>query len=131
MWEPSEEPLIASGKFASFFTCSFGFCKTIAVMSGRASSGPYHYMDQDGEEQMDEETYFYPLSMMPGPRVIAIHQRHLKRSRSRLKRLSTSSGPTRAPASTSSGYQSKKLSLTAASLGKHLKEALSRCTTDW
>ncbi|MER8734242.1 DUF4145 domain-containing protein [Mesorhizobium sp. M1227] len=86
IWEPSDEPLIASGKFTSFFACPFGFCKTIAVMSGRASSGPYYYPDQDGEEQMGEETNFYPLSMMPGPRVIAIHQKTPKAVREQIEK---------------------------------------------
>ncbi|MER8852863.1 DUF4145 domain-containing protein [Mesorhizobium australicum] len=72
VWEESEDPMIAGGKFTSFFACSHAFCRTVAVLSGIASSGPYYYIDQDGEEQMDEETNFYPKSMIPGPRIITI-----------------------------------------------------------
>lgn len=72
VWEEGDDPMVASGKFTSFFACSHAFCRTVAVLSGIANSGPYYYIDQDGEEQMDEETNFYPKSMIPGPRIIAI-----------------------------------------------------------
>ncbi|MER8927768.1 DUF4145 domain-containing protein [Mesorhizobium sp. M0859] len=72
VWEEGDDPMVASGKFTRFFACSHAFCRTVAVMSGIVSSGPFYYTDQEGEEQMDEETNCYPKSMIPGPRIIAI-----------------------------------------------------------
>lgn len=55
-------------------------------MSGTASSVPYHYPDQDGEDQISEAAYFYPLSMMPGPRVIDIPETTPKAIREQIQK---------------------------------------------
>jgi hypothetical protein len=64
--------MYTEGKFACFFECTNTYCSTVAVMSGVATSGYETYVDPDGEEHMSEEVYFYPKSMTPGPRIIAM-----------------------------------------------------------
>jgi hypothetical protein len=83
---PDEDTMETEGKFASFFQCSYGFCATVAVMSGVATSVFERYVDGDGEEQMGEEVYFYPKSMTPGPMVISIPAKTPKSVQTELKK---------------------------------------------
>ena len=83
---PDEDTTVTEGKFASFFQCTYGFCATVAVMSGDATSVYERSIGGDGEEQMVEEEYFYPKHMTPGPRVISIPAKTPKTVQTELKK---------------------------------------------
>ncbi|WEX11682.1 DUF4145 domain-containing protein [Chelativorans sp. AA-79] len=73
-WEgkPDANGMYTEGKFSCFFECSYGFCGTVAVMSGIAMSVYEQYVDPEGDEQWQEEIYVHPKAMTPGPRIIRV-----------------------------------------------------------
>ena len=83
---PDEDTTETEGKFASFFQCSYGFCATVAVMSGVATSVFVQNSYGDEEDRLEEEVYFYPKSMTPGPKVISIPAKTPKPVQTELKK---------------------------------------------